>query len=104
MAFDTIDRPVTINQDSEIGKKLEVKGKIEFRDVNFSYPSRLEQTILNDLSIDFEVGKTTAIVGPSGSGKSTIVQLIQRFYDPTSGDVHIDGEQLNRVNLREYRR
>lgn len=43
-------------------------------------------------------------MGPSGSGKSTIVQLIERFYEPTSGDVYVDGVLLNRINLRDYRR
>lgn len=48
--------------------------------------------VLKNFSCTFEKGKTTAIVGPSGSGKSTIVQLINRFYDPTKGAVYIDGE------------
>jgi ATP-binding cassette subfamily B (MDR/TAP) protein 1 len=49
------------------------------------------------------LGKTTAIVGPSGSGKSTVVQLIERFYDPNSGQVLIDGEDLKTLNLRGFR-
>jgi len=60
--------------------------------------------VLKQLNLTFEEGKTTAIVGPSGSGKSTIVQLIERFYDPSEGNVFVDGEPLNRFNLREYRR
>lgn len=53
--------------------------------------------------MDFEEGKTTAIVGPSGSGKSTIVQLLERFYDPTEGEVIIDGVNLKEYNLRHFR-
>jgi ABC-type multidrug transport system fused ATPase/permease subunit len=68
-----------------------VEGQVEFRDVSFFYPSRVDQDILKKLKITFEIGKTTAIVGPSGSGKSTIVQLIERFYDPTEGNIYIDG-------------
>ena len=56
---------------------------IELRDVSFAYPTRAETAVLKNLSVRFEAGKTTAIVGPSGSGKSTIVGLIQRWYEPT---------------------
>jgi ATP-binding cassette subfamily B (MDR/TAP) protein 1 len=58
---------------------------------------------LRDFSCKFELGKTTAIVGPSGSGKSTIVQLLERFYDPNSGEVLVDGVNLKDMQLREYR-
>lgn len=54
---------------------------------------------MKGINIEFEKGKTTAIVGPSGSGKSTIVQLIERFYDPDSGQVKIDGIDLKDINL-----
>ena len=81
-----------------------MNGEIEFKKVSFFYPSRVDQNVLKDLDLKFELGKTTAIVGPSGSGKSTIVQLIERFYDPSDGDVFVDGVQLNRINLRDYRR
>lgn len=49
-------------------------------------------------------GKSTALVGPSGSGKSTIVQMMERFYDPSQGQVLIDGKDLKSLNLNEYRR
>lgn len=62
-----------------------VAGEIEFREVCFSYPSRTNM-IFEKLSFSVSAGKTIAVVGPSGSGKSTIVSLIQRFYDPTSGN------------------
>jgi len=66
-------------------------GKIEFKNVNFTYPSRQEVEVLKDFNCVFEAGKTTALVGFSGSGKSTIIQMIERFYDPCSGSVEIDG-------------
>jgi len=59
--------------------------------------------VLDNFSADFEMGKTTAIVGPSGSGKSTIVQLIERFYDPSEGAIIIDGNDLRNINLRSFR-
>ena len=73
-----------------------MEGEIEFRSVNFSYPTRSDQMVLTDFSYKFEKGKTTAIVGPSGSGKSTIVQLIERFYDPNIliGDHKVDSNQI----------
>ena len=60
--------------------------------------------MLNNFSCTFEKGKTTAIVGPSGSGKSTIVQLLLRFYDPIQGHVLIDGERLDTLKLRAFRK
>ena len=58
---------------------------------------------MQEFTCTFEQGKTTAIVGPSGSGKSTTVQLVERFYDPSSGQVFVDGVNLKDVNLRNYR-
>lgn len=61
-------------------------------------------TVLKNFSCTFQKGKTTAIVGPSGSGKSTIVQLLLRFYDPISGQVLIDGQRLDTLKLRAFRK
>lgn len=69
--------------------------KIEFRDVHFSYDGSRE--VINGISFDIRRGQTVALVGPSGGGKSTLSELIPRFYDPTSGEVLIDG-----VSLREF--
>ena len=59
--------------------------------------------MLKNFSWTFEAGKTTAIVGASGSGKSTIVQLIERFYDPSEGNIFVDGEELTGLKLRHLR-
>ena len=80
-----------------------IKGAIEFKNVDFFYPSRPDQQVLSNFSFKFELGKTTAIVGPSGSGKSTIVQLIERFYDPNNGEVLVDGKNIKDLCLREFR-
>ena len=80
-----------------------MKGEIEFKNVSFSYPTRPDQKVLKNFSCKFATGKTTAIVGPSGSGKSTVVQMIERFYDPDSGCVLIDGQDLLTLNLKSLR-
>ena len=67
-------------------------GSIEFRQVSFGYES--ERTILHNISFSIAPGTTTAIVGPTGSGKSTISRLLLRFYDPQSGNILIDGQDL----------
>ncbi|KAK4803746.1 hypothetical protein SAY86_003563 [Trapa natans] len=80
----------------------EVLGRVEFRGVCFSYPSRRE-TIFQDLSFSIDAGKTVAIVGPSGSGKSTIISMVQRFYDPISGQILLDGHDLKELQLKWLR-
>ena len=60
--------------------------------------------VLKNFSAKFKLGETTAIVGPSGSGKSTIVQLIERFYEPSAGEIFIDGVPLKSINLRCLRK
>jgi subfamily B ATP-binding cassette protein MsbA len=77
------------------------KGKIEFEDVNFGYePDRL---ILHNVSLKIEPGQVVALVGPTGAGKSTIISLIPRFYDPTSGAVKIDGQDVRRFRQKSLR-
>ncbi|KAK7600963.1 hypothetical protein V9T40_008404 [Parthenolecanium corni] len=99
-----INRQVNIDPYSNKGRKpVRLNGHIEFRDVHFSYPSRPTVKVLNGLSIDIQPGKTTAIVGSSGAGKSTIVSLIQRFYDPSSGQVYLDDIPLTELNVRWLR-
>ncbi|KAI4316955.1 hypothetical protein L6164_024877 [Bauhinia variegata] len=79
-----------------------VSGNIEFCEVSFSYPSR-SNMIFENLSFSVSAGKTIAVVGPSGSGKSTIISLIQRFYDPTSGKILLEGHDLKSLQLKWLR-
>ncbi|WP_298908353.1 ABC transporter transmembrane domain-containing protein [uncultured Aliiroseovarius sp.] len=74
-------------------------GALSFDDVTFHYPARPNQAALEGITLDVTAGETVALVGPSGAGKTTIIQLIQRFYDPESGAVKLDG-----VDLRDMRR
>ncbi|WP_417317346.1 ABC transporter transmembrane domain-containing protein [Emcibacter sp.] len=81
-----------------------VDGNIEFRNVVFAYPSQPDMNTLQDFSLTVAKGETVAVVGPSGAGKSTVFQLLQRFYDPLSGEILIDGVPLNQADPEEIRR
>jgi ATP-binding cassette subfamily B (MDR/TAP) protein 1 len=78
-------------------------GEITLEDVKFNYPSRPDVPIVKGLNITFPAGKTAALVGASGSGKSTIVALIERFYDPLSGSVKLDGVDIRDLNIKWLR-
>lgn len=102
--FATIDRIPPIDSASEAGlKPAEIIGRITFEDVKFHYPSRAEVPILKGLNIQFEAGKTAALVGASGSGKSTVVSLVERFYDPVAGRVLLDGVDIKDINVKWLR-
>ncbi len=78
-----------------------LKGKIEFQHVSFSYDGG--DPVLKDVSLQIEPGQVAALVGPSGAGKTTIISLIPRFYDPTSGIVQLDGQDIRRFKLKSLR-
>ncbi|KAJ3163045.1 hypothetical protein HDU86_002214 [Geranomyces michiganensis] len=76
---------------------------IEFRNVGFTYPTRQDHPVLKNLNLTIEQGQCVALVGPSGGGKSTLIALLERFYDPTSGSVRVNGEPLSSLDLRDWR-
>ncbi|KAJ3196354.1 ATP-binding cassette sub- B member 10, mitochondrial [Irineochytrium annulatum] len=87
------------------GSKLEgLKGRIEFKNVGFAYPTRPDVPIFTDMSFVVEPGTNVAVVGKSGTGKSSIAQLLLRFYDPDSGIVLIDGQDLRTVDPQTLRK
>ncbi|KAH1898211.1 hypothetical protein KXV57_009708 [Aspergillus fumigatus] len=99
-----IDREPLIDSTSGSGLRLtQAEGGFEFKDVSFTYPSRPEITVLDNISLSIPANKHTAIVGLSGSGKSTIAGLVTRLYDPTQGQVLFDGHDLRDVNPRDLR-
>lgn len=80
--FSVIDRKSTIDSLSPYGlRPLTISGNIEFRNVHFRYPARINVNVLNGLNLTIKAGQTVALVGPSGCGKSTCLQLVQRLYD-----------------------
>ncbi|XP_056330778.1 ATP-dependent translocase ABCB1 [Danio aesculapii] len=102
--YKTIDMPRPIDSSSKEGHKPDhVRGDIEFKNINFNYPSRKDVTILQGMSLKVPHGKTIALVGASGCGKSTTIQLLQRFYDPDSGEVTLDGHDIRTLNVRWLR-
>ena len=93
---------ISLNEDKS---KIDFKnGDIEFKDVNFSYLSNLENKVLQNINIKINGKKMTALVGLSGSGKSSLLSLIPRIYDPKSGSLEIDGQDIKNVNLFSLRK
>ncbi|KAJ7973145.1 ABC transporter B family protein [Quillaja saponaria] len=102
--FEIIDRETKIDPSDESGTILDnVKGEIELRHVSFKYPLRPDIQIFRDLSLVIHSGKTLALVGESGSGKSTVIALLQRFYDPDSGHITLDGVEIQKLQLKWLR-
>uniref|UniRef100_A0A7S2SIK2 Uncharacterized protein n=1 Tax=Mucochytrium quahogii TaxID=96639 RepID=A0A7S2SIK2_9STRA len=95
--FQVIERVPEINETGDTPAAIE--GKIELRNVEFSYPSRPDAPIFTDLNLTINPGETVALVGGSGSGKSTVTQLVQRFYNPSSGNIFIDGRDISELNV-----
>ena len=79
-----------------------VNGRVEFRNVAFRYPGATSDAI-SDVSFAAEAGQTVAVVGRSGSGKSTLVKLLARFYTPTNGQITLDGQDIQGIELGNYR-
>ncbi|XP_031393227.1 ABC transporter B family member 4-like isoform X2 [Punica granatum] len=102
--FSIIDRESKIDPSDESGMTLEnVKGEIEFRHISFKYPSRPDVQIFRDLTLAIHSGKNVALVGESGSGKSTVIALLQRFYNPDSGHITLDGVDIQKLQLKWLR-
>ena len=91
-------------QDTEKSAVTRFRGEIEMRGVSFAYPTRPEAVVLRDFDLSAKAGQRIALVGPSGSGKSTSVALLFRFYEPTTGEILIDGRPIHDMTLTELRR
>lgn len=102
--FEIMDQaPEAIELESQSSSIKRLQGSVKFEHVHFSYPSRKELRVLNDISFEAKAGERIAIVGPSGAGKSTITQLLLRFYEPDSGSILIDNRPASEYTLTELR-
>eukprot|EP01132_Coremiostelium_polycephalum_P000417 gene417-527_t len=102
--FTLVDKISKIDPFNKSGETIsDLKGDIEFKNIHFNYPSRPNKVIFNDFSLVIPNGKKVALVGDSGGGKSTVISLLERFYDPASGVVTIDGIDIRNINLTHLR-
>ncbi|XP_043694131.1 ABC transporter B family member 15-like [Telopea speciosissima] len=100
----TIKRVPEIDSENMEGQILEnVLGEVEFKNIEFAYPSRPESIIFKDLCLKIPAGRTVALVGGSGSGKSTVISLLERFYNPLEGEILVDGVAINKLQLKWFR-
>lgn len=100
-AMNLIDTKIKISYDGKNLTASEVKGEIRFENVSFSYA---DHPTLQNINLTISSGKTVAFVGSTGSGKSTLVKLLLRFYSPQSGQILLDGQASDQINLQDLRR
>ncbi|MBI1804421.1 MAG: ABC transporter ATP-binding protein [Ignavibacteriae bacterium] len=103
--FEILDTKPSITSRSDATVLQDFRSSIEFRNVNFSYDIKTngQDGVLRNINMNVKKGEVVAIVGPSGSGKTTLVDLVPRFYDPSSGGIFIDGNDLRDVDVQSLR-
>ncbi|XP_019060262.1 antigen peptide transporter 2 [Fukomys damarensis] len=101
--FSYLDREPRLPQPGTLAP-ASVHGLVEFRDVSFAYPNRPDQPVLQGLTFTLNPGEVTALVGPNGSGKSTVAALLQNLYQPTEGQVLLDGRPVSEYEHRYLHR
>ena len=100
--FEVLDTEPKTKNHPEAIRMNSLKEKLTFQNISFSYDSS-DKKILSKINFEVKAGEIVALVGPSGAGKSTLMDLLPRFYDPTSGEIRIDGIDLKRVDLGSLR-
>ncbi len=101
--FQLLDRKSNLKQPAQPKKITNPKGRLQFKNITFSY-NKIEQTpLIEEMSLTIEAGETVALVGTTGSGKTTLVSLLLRFYDPEKGNITIDGVNISELDLHELR-
>ena len=101
--YTILDRKPEIDINSDEGTKSLIIGNVDFNCVDFTYPAREDQQVLKNVTFSAKSGETIALVGQSGCGKSTCFQLLQRFYNPSSGSIKVDGTDVKNFNLKWLR-
>ena len=99
--FDILDTEPAVKDEGQAAPDLRINENIAFNDVSFAYDSEI---VLKNASFEIPRGQQLAIVGASGSGKTTCINLLLRFYDPTSGSITVDGRDIRSVTLEDWRR
>lgn len=102
LLFSLLDQEDTMTESPDANDLADGPGQIVLRDVTFGYQGSVP--VIENMDLTFEAGKTTALVGQSGGGKSTIFGLIMRFYDPGTGTVEIDGQDIKEASFASLRR
>ena len=99
--FDILDKNPDIENIGQAPKMSRIEGNVEFRNIDFSY--NVGGKVLNNINFKVNSGDRIALVGATGSGKTTIISLLSRFYDPTNGEILVDGKNIKYVDLYSYR-
>ncbi len=97
------EKPAIVSAADAVGFAAAPKGAVKFEDVTFTYPARADREVLRHVSFTAQPGTVTAIVGPSGAGKTTLFQVLQRFHDPQSGRISVDGQDVVSLQLESLR-
>ena len=101
--YKVIDEPIKVNNNPKLADLNVSKGDIQFSNVSFKYENSNDKAI-NEINLKIDGGSMAAFVGHSGAGKSTIINLLPRFYDPQNGEIFIDGQNTQKVNLSSLRK
>lgn len=102
LTYEFLDIPNNMYQGSlTVEKRRDRKYQVEFRNVSFKYPGS-ESYVLRNVNMKFEIGRRLAVVGMNGSGKTTFIKLLCRLYDPTEGEILLNGIDIRKYNYREY--
>lgn len=99
--FRVLNEPIEVDVQTSIELNDDVQGDVQFEHVNFSYlPNK---PVLKDVNLEVKAGSLVAIVGPTGAGKTTLINLIMRFYQPDSGIIRVDGNDISKLTLNQLR-
>jgi subfamily B ATP-binding cassette protein MsbA len=101
--FEVIDKPIQVKEEENLPNLLLTNSSIKYENISFKYDVSKEKAV-RGINLEIEGGSMTAFVGHSGAGKSTIINLLPRFYDPQSGKILIDGQDIQEIQLNSLRK